>query len=91
MPRTRARRAIQLSYDYCRRFGKIQHRGAVVDIRSALEREGDLSEYEMCMLVNLMPKSVEEAKVLIPSLQRLKNEKVNKILDRLDSYRIYGN
>eukprot|EP00922_Rhytidocystis_sp_ex-Travisia-forbesii_P019507 GHVS01028863.1.p1 GENE.GHVS01028863.1~~GHVS01028863.1.p1 ORF type:complete len:131 (+),score=16.66 GHVS01028863.1:89-481(+) len=82
--------AIQMSYDYCCRFGKVRHRNAVVDIRSSLEREGDLTEYEICMLVNMMPKTAEEAKALIPSLKRLNNARVSKLLDHLDTYRIYG-
>eukprot|EP00375_Theileria_parva_P002247 XP_764925.1 DNA-directed RNA polymerase II subunit Rpb4 [Theileria parva strain Muguga] len=53
-----------------------------------IERDGLLHEFEMASLVNLLPKSADEAKSLIPSLCRIPDDKINKILELLESYRI---
>lgn len=42
----------------------------------------------MASLVNLLPKSVDEAKSLIPSLSRIPDERISNILELLESYRI---
>ncbi|EWC90964.1 hypothetical protein PFNF54_00209 [Plasmodium falciparum NF54] len=80
---------IKSSYDYANKFAAIKNRSSIVDIRTNLERIGDLHEYEIAMLVNLLPKTILEARYLIPSLIRLNDETLNSILEHLISYKMY--
>ncbi|UKJ90339.1 RNA polymerase subunit RPB4-like protein [Theileria orientalis] len=79
---------IKTSHEYASRFAILKCRNAIVDIRTTIERDGLLHEFEMASLVNLLPKSVEEAKSLIPSLSRISDDKINSILELLESYRV---
>lgn len=85
-----AQNIIRQAYDYSANFAKIKVRQAVLDLRSVLEKQGDLAEFEIASLVNLFPRSAEEAKCLIPSLARLSDARLGQILEELDSYRIFA-
>lgn len=54
---------IQKSYDYAANFAKIKICLAVMDLRSVFDKQGDLSEFEIASLVNLFPRTPDEAKV----------------------------
>ncbi|KAG6440018.1 RNA polymerase Rpb4 family protein [Babesia bovis T2Bo] len=56
------------SHEYASRFAILKFRSAIVDIRTTIEREGSLHEFEMASVVNLLPKSVDEAKSVILEL-----------------------
>ncbi|KAF8822316.1 Dna-directed Rna polymerase II RPB4 [Cardiosporidium cionae] len=60
------------------------------ETQSNLEREGDLQPYETAMLVNLLPRTSDEAKALIPSLTRLSNERLMRILIQLEQHRAHA-
>ncbi|CDR96906.1 RNA polymerase Rpb4 family protein, putative [Babesia bigemina] len=81
-----AKQLIKTSHDYASRFAILKFRSAIVDIRTW--RDGSLHEFEMASLVNLLPKSVDEAKSLIPSLSRIPDERIDEILELLESYRV---
>ncbi|KAK2196618.1 bifunctional RNA polymerase subunit Rpb4-RPC9/HRDC-like superfamily/DNA-directed RNA polymerase II subunit Rpb4-like/Rpb4-RPC9 superfamily/RNA polymerase Rpb4-RPC9 [Babesia duncani] len=83
-----AKQLIKTSHEYASRFAILKYRNAIVDIRTTIERDGTLHEFEMASLVNLLPKSVEEAKSLIPSLSRISDDRINEILELLESYRL---
>lgn len=83
-----AKQLIKTSHDYASRFAILKFRSAIVDIRTTIERDGSLHEFEMASLVNLLPKSVDEAKSLIPSLSRIPDERIDEILELLESYRV---
>ncbi|KAK1444609.1 hypothetical protein BgAZ_105150 [Babesia gibsoni] len=83
-----AKQLIKTSHDYASRFAILKFRSAIVDIRTTIERDGSLHEFEMASLVNLLPKSVDEAKSLIPSLSRIPDERIEEILELLESYRV---
>ena len=85
-----AQNVIRQAYDYAASFAKIKVRQAVLDLRSVLDKHGDLVEFEIACLVNLFPRSPDEAKFLIPSLTRLKDSCLSHILHELDSYRIFA-
>ncbi|SBT31843.1 DNA-directed RNA polymerase II 16 kDa subunit [Plasmodium ovale wallikeri] len=82
-------RLIKSSFDYANKFATIKSRSSIVDVRTNLERIGELHEYEIAMLVNLLPKTVQEARYFIPSLIRLNDETLNSILEHLISYKMY--
>nr|BAN65372.1 RNA polymerase Rpb4 family protein [Babesia bovis] len=82
-----AKQLIKTSHEYASRFAILKFRSAIVDIRTTIEREGSLHEFEMASVVNLLPKSVDEAKSLIPSLWRIPDERIDGILELLEGYR----
>lgn len=56
-------RVLQKSFDYSANFAKIKVRQAVLDLRSVLDKQGDLHEFEIASLVNIFPRTPDEAKV----------------------------
>ncbi|KAL8271174.1 hypothetical protein Esti_004906 [Eimeria stiedai] len=82
-----AHNLIKASYEYSARFGKMTVRTAVVEIRKHLEREGDLQQFELALLVNLLPRTADEAKAHIPSLIRLSASRLSRIIDTLEVFR----
>lgn len=85
-----AQNVIRQAYDYSASFAKIKVRQAVLDLRSVLDKHGDLVEFEIASLVNIFPRSPDEAKCLVPSLARLKDARLSQILHELESYRIFA-
>eukprot|EP01053_Blabericola_migrator_P005389 Blabericola_migrator_1__5388@NODE_275_length_10491_cov_112_748561_g228_i0_p6_GENE_NODE_275_length_10491_cov_112_748561_g228_i0NODE_275_length_10491_cov_112_748561_g228_i0_p6_ORF_typecomplete_len136_score23_54RNA_pol_Rpb4/PF03874_16/1_3e20Hemolysin_N/PF12563_8/0_022_NODE_275_length_10491_cov_112_748561_g228_i050875494 len=81
---------IKKSHDYAVRFAQITNRQAIFDLRSALESHQFLEEFEMASLVNLIPRSAEEAKAIIPSLNRLSDEKVNAVLGDIEKFKLFS-
>ncbi|KAL7409683.1 HRDC-like protein [Mrakia frigida] len=62
----------------------------VQNIRSILDRtEGLFKPFEIAQIGNLAPGSAEEAKALIPSLNRVDDEILQSILDELKVLRSY--
>ncbi|CDJ60053.1 DNA-directed RNA polymerase II, putative [Eimeria maxima] len=85
-----AHNLIKASYEYSSRFGKMTVRTAVVEIRKHLEREGDLQQFELALLVNLLPRTPDEAKAHIPSLIRLSPARLSRIIDTLEVFRVHA-
>eukprot|EP01054_Gregarina_sp_Poly1_P003235 Gregarina_sp_Poly_1__3234@NODE_1920_length_3080_cov_105_681713_g1238_i0_p4_GENE_NODE_1920_length_3080_cov_105_681713_g1238_i0NODE_1920_length_3080_cov_105_681713_g1238_i0_p4_ORF_typecomplete_len135_score19_23RNA_pol_Rpb4/PF03874_16/1_5e21_NODE_1920_length_3080_cov_105_681713_g1238_i022292633 len=81
---------IKKSYEYAVKFAQISNRQAIFDLRSALEAHQVLEEFEMASLVNLVPRSAEEAKAIIPSLNRLTDDKVNRVLNDIEKYKLFS-
>ncbi|VWU51526.1 DNA-directed RNA polymerase II 16 kDa subunit, putative [Hepatocystis sp. ex Piliocolobus tephrosceles] len=84
-----AQALIKSSFEYADRFATIKNRSSIVDVRTNLERLGELHEYEIAMLVNLLPKTVIEARYFIPSLIRVNDDTLSSILEHLISYKMY--
>ena len=81
---------IKQSYDYACRFARVQGRMNVLNLRDTLEHHVTMKEIEIALLVNLQPRSVDEAKTLIPSLQRFSDDDVRTYLSDMESYRLGG-
>lgn len=77
------------SFEYANRFAGIKSRSSIVDVRTNLERTGVLEEYEIALLVNLLPVTISEARFLIPSLIRIPDKTLNAILEHLMSYKTF--
>ncbi|KAJ1606400.1 hypothetical protein OIY81_3219 [Cryptosporidium canis] len=56
---------IKSVYDYSYKFGKIKNRASVMLIREALDETTKLHEFEIASLVNLLPRTPDEAKVRV--------------------------
>eukprot|EP00244_Chara_vulgaris_P007944 TRINITY_DN2982_c0_g1_i1.p1 TRINITY_DN2982_c0_g1~~TRINITY_DN2982_c0_g1_i1.p1 ORF type:complete len:117 (+),score=24.20 TRINITY_DN2982_c0_g1_i1:46-396(+) len=55
------------SLAYVKRFSHYRNPEAVKQVRESLSRRG-LAEFEICVIGNLVPDTVEEAKTLVPTL-----------------------
>eukprot|EP01027_Heterolobosea_sp_BB2_P006083 GEZU01009227.1.p1 GENE.GEZU01009227.1~~GEZU01009227.1.p1 ORF type:complete len:139 (+),score=26.85 GEZU01009227.1:81-497(+) len=74
------------TYAYVQRFGKYKSHEIVDSIRDLLERN-NLQEFEIAALCNLSPETTEEAKALLPSLNRFPDADLQGILEDLETYR----
>eukprot|EP00761_Pharyngomonas_kirbyi_P013610 gb/GECH01013639.1/.p1 GENE.gb/GECH01013639.1/~~gb/GECH01013639.1/.p1 ORF type:complete len:127 (+),score=30.59 gb/GECH01013639.1/:1-381(+) len=73
---------------YVQRFSKYKNTESVKHVRQLLADEKlNLSQSEQAMLANLAPEEAEEAKHLIPSLQRTSDSELNSLLENLQNYR----
>ena len=72
-----------LSYTQC--FSKFTNQETISEVRKILTQK-KLHKFEIAMMANLCPTSVEEARVLIPSLEgRYDDEELKQLLDDLNS------
>ncbi|EEA08572.1 DNA-directed RNA polymerase II subunit RPB4, putative [Cryptosporidium muris RN66] len=85
-----AHNLMKSSHQYATKFGKIKNRASVMLLREALDENKELHEYEISCLVNLLPKTPDETKALIPSLARLPDDEIERILAHLESHRTYS-
>lgn len=63
------------TYTYTQRFSAFKNRDTIASVRNMLQTRG-LHQYELASLANLLPEFAEEAKSLIPSLDRFSNEEL---------------
>ncbi|KAL2623146.1 hypothetical protein R1flu_003351 [Riccia fluitans] len=57
------------SLQYVKRFSHYQNPNAVKQVRDVLSRN-QLAEFEVCVIGNMCPETVEEAKALVPSIAK---------------------
>lgn len=76
------------TFKYCQTFNRYKNKEMIREVRSCMGN--DLCEYEMAQLANLCPESAEEAKVLVPSLARILDERLQEILDQLQNTRKFN-
>ncbi|XP_055343364.1 DNA-directed RNA polymerase II subunit RPB4-like [Paramacrobiotus metropolitanus] len=65
---------------YTHRFSVFKNRDTIVAVRHMLSTK-DLHQYELASLANILPESADEAKALIPSLDRFNNDELQELLD----------
>lgn len=68
-PSSQVSQVFEKSLQYVRRFSRYQNPNAVRQVREVLSRN-QLAEFEVCVIGNLCPETVEEAKALVPSLAK---------------------
>eukprot|EP00249_Psilotum_nudum_P006849 c20106_g1_i1 orf=701-1117(-) len=84
-PSSQISQVFEKSLQYVRRFSRYQNPEAVKQVREVLSRN-QLAEFEVCVIGNLCPETVEEAKALVPSLStrgRLTDDKIEQMLSDL--------
>lgn len=79
---------IKVSYEYACTFAQISNRQSIFDLRSTLENHRKITEIEMASIVNLMPRMVDEAKAVIPSLNRLTDDEVAAMLADVEKFKL---
>ncbi|KAJ7559661.1 hypothetical protein O6H91_04G094900 [Diphasiastrum complanatum] len=79
------------SLQYVKRFSRYQNPEAVKQVREVLSRN-QLAEFEVCVIGNLCPETVEEAKALVPSIakkDRMDDEQIEQMLADLATIKKY--
>ncbi|RAL45958.1 unnamed protein product [Cuscuta campestris] len=85
-PTTHISQVFEKSLQYVKRFSSFKTTDAVRQAREILSRY-QLAEFELCVLGNLCPETVEEAIAMVPSLKNrgrsLDDEVIEKMLNDL--------
>lgn len=79
------------SLQYVKRFSRYKNPDAVKQVRDVLSRN-QLAEFEVCVIGNLCPETVEEAKALCPSIAkkgRLDDEKIEQMINDLATIKTF--
>ncbi|BBN13826.1 DNA-directed RNA polymerase II subunit RPB4 [Marchantia polymorpha subsp. ruderalis] len=79
------------SLQYVKRFSHYQNPNAVKQVRDVLSRN-QLAEFEVCVIGNLCPETVEEAKALVPSIAkkgRMDDEKIEQMIQDLATIKTF--
>eukprot|EP00271_Cylindrocystis_brebissonii_P005537 TRINITY_DN17626_c0_g1_i1.p2 TRINITY_DN17626_c0_g1~~TRINITY_DN17626_c0_g1_i1.p2 ORF type:complete len:139 (+),score=51.12 TRINITY_DN17626_c0_g1_i1:429-845(+) len=76
------------SMEYVERFRQYKNKETVNQLREKLEKDHKLKQFEVCVIGNLNPGTVEEMKCLVPSLAMetrephpLSDDEIQQILD----------
>ncbi|XP_020691755.1 DNA-directed RNA polymerase II subunit 4 isoform X2 [Dendrobium catenatum] len=67
-PTNQMSQVFEKSHQYVKRFSRYKNQDAVKQVREILSRN-KLAEFELCVLGNLCPETVEEAIAMVPSLK----------------------
>merc|ERR1712227_625480 len=82
-----ARQLMEKSLEYACHFSKITNKQTLIQLREELDRRVEMQDFEVALLLNLHPRTVDEAKTVIPSLQRLDDVYLDEIIKLLDQSR----
>ncbi|WOK94807.1 beta-catenin-like protein 1 [Canna indica] len=85
-PTNQISQVFEKSMQYVKRFSRYKNPDAVRQVREVLSRY-KLAEFELCVLGNLCPETVEEAIAIVPSIKRkgrmLEDDAIEKMLHDL--------
>ncbi|XP_042493643.1 DNA-directed RNA polymerase II subunit 4 [Macadamia integrifolia] len=85
-PMNQISQVFEKSLQYVKRFSRYKNPDAVRQVREILSRY-QLAEFELCVLGNLCPETVEEAIAMVPSIKTrgrgLDDEAIEKMLNDL--------
>ncbi|XP_028959947.1 DNA-directed RNA polymerase II subunit 4-like isoform X2 [Malus sylvestris] len=73
---------LEKSLQYVKRFSRFTNQGSVKQVREVLSRY-QLAEFELAVIGNLCPETVEEAKAVVPSLKTKGRGHDDEAIDRL--------
>lgn len=83
--RSASYKILKQTLNYVEKFCKIEEKSLADDLRSSLFNCG-CNEVEIALLGSLFPQSIDEAKMLIPSLSDEDNTLLTKVIDLLMKY-----
>ncbi|WUR02768.1 DNA-directed RNA polymerase II 16 kDa polypeptide [Vairimorpha necatrix] len=83
--RSSSYKILKQTLNYVEKFCKIEEKSMAEDLRSSLFNCG-CNEVEIALLGSIFPQSVDEAKMLIPSLKNKDNAVLSKIVDLVIKY-----
>ncbi|EED44066.1 hypothetical protein EBI_25980 [Enterocytozoon bieneusi H348] len=70
------------TYEYVEKFCKINDKYIIDELRIFLEDLG-INDEENASVINLLPKNIEEARLLIPSLEKYPNTILENIVFKI--------
>ncbi len=85
---------LESAFKHARRFARLRDSQSLQELRITLEEweaqsavgDNRLSPFEVAQLVNLVPSDVDEAKALIPSLDRFSPVDIGYVLETIQSF-----
>ncbi|KAJ6818719.1 DNA-directed RNA polymerase II subunit 4 [Iris pallida] len=85
-PTNQISQVFEKSHQYVKRFSRVRNADAVTQVREILSRY-KLTEFELCVIGNLCPETVEEAIAMVPSIKTkgrgLDEDSIEKMLHDL--------
>ncbi|GJE90936.1 RNA polymerase II-like protein [Phanerochaete sordida] len=73
--------------EYVKTFGKFNTTDAASAVRETLRREPALTQFETAQIANLCPADAEESKSIIPSLVKIDDDRLQTLLDEIQTMR----
>jgi len=73
--------------EYVRQFAKFTTTDSASAVRETLRREPLLTQFETAQIANLCPAEAEEAKSIIPSLVKIDDDRLQSLLDEIQTMR----
>ncbi|KAA1469015.1 hypothetical protein DENSPDRAFT_834534 [Dentipellis sp. KUC8613] len=73
--------------DYVKNFAKFNTTDSASAVRETLRREPALTQFETAQIANLCPADAEEAKSIIPSLVKIDDDRLQTLLDEIQTMR----
>ncbi|OCH96253.1 hypothetical protein OBBRIDRAFT_787327 [Obba rivulosa] len=73
--------------DYVKTFAKFNTTEAASAVRETLRREPALTQFETAQIANLCPADADEAKSIVPSLVKLDDDRLQALLDEIQTLR----
>ncbi|PPQ63802.1 hypothetical protein CVT24_009797 [Panaeolus cyanescens] len=73
--------------EYVKTFAKYNTTDTASAVRETLRREPALTQFETAQIANLCPADAEEAKSIIPSLVKIDDDKLQSLLDEIQTVR----
>ncbi|KAJ3573588.1 hypothetical protein NP233_g2339 [Leucocoprinus birnbaumii] len=73
--------------DYVKTFAKFNTTDSASAVREILRREPALTQFETAQIANLCPADAEEAKSVIPSLVKIDDDRLQGLLDEIQTMR----
>lgn len=73
--------------EYVKTFAKFNTAESATAVRETLRREPQLTQFETAQLANLVPADVDEAKSIVPSLVKIDDDRLQGLLDEVQTLR----
>ncbi|KAG6812782.1 hypothetical protein H0H92_000552 [Tricholoma furcatifolium] len=73
--------------DYVKTFAKFNTTDSASAVRETLRREPALTQFETAQIANLCPADAEEAKSVIPSLVKIDDDRLQALLEEIQTMR----
>ncbi|KAI5123519.1 hypothetical protein M0805_006679 [Coniferiporia weirii] len=73
--------------EYVKQFAKFTTTDSASAVRETLRREPALTQFETAQIANLCPADAEEAKSIVPSLLKVDDDRLQALLDEIQTMR----
>ncbi|THH11859.1 hypothetical protein EW145_g373 [Phellinidium pouzarii] len=73
--------------EYVKQFAKFTTTDSASAVRETLRREPQLTQFETAQIANLCPADAEESKSIIPSLVKVDDDRLQALLDEIQTMR----